>query len=86
MEPKSTLKKINCRECNKSFYIENGDSPLYCPHCRELISSDSPLVNTHKCTLIGASFTSMEAREITACGALGGMLQRCATCENVVER
>ena len=86
MEPKNNLKRINCRECDEVFYIEIDTSPLYCPHCRTPISSSSPLVNTHKCKVIGASFTSMEAQEISPCGALGGMLQRCSTCENSIER
>ena len=86
MTKENRLQRITCQECDEGFYIEGDTSPLYCPHCREAIDSNHPLVNTHKCKLTGASFTYPEAHEITKCGALGKMLQRCETCENVIER
>lgn len=86
MPSREDLRKYTCPVCGKDFYVDNKNLPSHCPFCMSLLSLNPAYRTTHKCALTGATFTMIEAHDVTPCGALGGRKQACATCENVIEK
>jgi len=86
MPSRDDLRKYTCPVCGKDFYVENKDSPSHCPFCMSILSLNPEYLTAYQCSITGATFTLIEANEISHCGVLGGRKQACVDCKNIIEK